>query len=157
MATASSHCSVPKSFSSGDAPGLVAAIRVVQHGEWMEGRGEGGEATNPPRRWSSGSMAWSEWGRKNNLRLSQEVPHWDPHADGVHGARQIPDSSTTQSGEALSVFSHDLKKQLEQAMPEIDSKVRDQLLLHQIVASLPIPVSKRYSQLMQTLGDAGMF
>ena len=28
-------------------------------------------------------------------------------------------------------------------MPEIDSKVRDQLLLHQIVASLPIPVSKQ--------------
>lgn len=43
-------------------------------------------------------------------------------------------------GEAL--FSHDFRKLLEQAMPDIDSKIRDQLLLHQFLAGLPISVSK---------------
>ena len=42
-----------------------------------------------------------------------------------------------QSGEALSA-----RKLLDQAIPDIDSKTHDQLLLHQFVAGLPISVSK---------------
>ena len=48
-----------------------------------------------------------------------------------------------QLGEALSVFTHDLQKLLEQAMPDIDGKTHDQLLLHQFVAGLPLTVSKQ--------------
>ena len=56
--------------------------------------------------------------------------------DKFHSRRLLP-------GESLSLFSHELKKLLEHAMPEIDQKTRDQLLLHQFVAGLPVQVSKQ--------------
>ncbi len=46
-------------------------------------------------------------------------------------------------GEALSLFVHELKKLLEQAMPELESTARQQLLLHQFLAGLPATVSKQ--------------
>lgn len=46
-------------------------------------------------------------------------------------------------GEALSVFVHDTKKLLDQAMPGLDGSARDQLLLHQFIAGLPETVSQQ--------------
>ena len=48
-----------------------------------------------------------------------------------------------QSGEALSLFVQDLKQTLEYAMPEIDGSAREQLLLHQFLAGLPLTISKQ--------------
>eukprot|EP00731_Ephydatia_muelleri_P000732 Em0001g732a len=45
-------------------------------------------------------------------------------------------------GEALPVFLHDIKQLLEQAMPGLDAKAKEQLLLHQFVAGLPPAISK---------------
>ena len=44
-------------------------------------------------------------------------------------------------GESLSVFLHDLKKLLNGAMPGLDTAARKQLLLHQLLAGLPNPIS----------------
>ena len=46
-------------------------------------------------------------------------------------------------GEVLSVFLHDLKQLLEQAMSGLDSTAKEQLLLHQFVAGLPSAISKQ--------------
>ena len=46
-------------------------------------------------------------------------------------------------GEALSMFLQDLKQMLLHAMPNIDETARNQLLLHQFLAGLPVSVSKQ--------------
>ena len=48
-----------------------------------------------------------------------------------------------QPGEALSVFVHDLKKLLEQAMPGLNAAARDPLLLHQFISGLPEAMSRQ--------------
>ena len=50
-------------------------------------------------------------------------------------------------GKALPLFLHDLKQLLDQAMPKLEIKAREQLLLHQFLAGLPESVS---SQLRST-------
>ena len=52
-------------------------------------------------------------------------------------------------GESLSLFLHDLKRLLDQAMPGLEANAREQLLLHQFMAGLPDTIS---SQLRAT-GD----
>ena len=56
--------------------------------------------------------------------------------DDFHGRRLRP-------GESLSVLVHDLKRLLEQAMPEVQGAMRDRLLRHQFLAGLPAQVSKQ--------------
>ena len=46
-------------------------------------------------------------------------------------------------GESLSVFVHQLKRLLHQAMPTVDAGTQMQLLLHQFVTGLPSRVSKQ--------------
>ena len=48
-----------------------------------------------------------------------------------------------QPGEALSVFVHELKKLIDQAMPVLEKSARDQLLLHQFLAGIPNNVSRQ--------------
>ena len=46
-------------------------------------------------------------------------------------------------GEALSVFVHDAKKLLDQAMPKLEKNAREQLLLHQFLGGLPETISRQ--------------
>ena len=48
-----------------------------------------------------------------------------------------------QPNEALSVFLHEFRQMLKQAMPEAGEGTRKQLLLHQFVSGLPINISKQ--------------
>ena len=52
-------------------------------------------------------------------------------------------SRKLRPGEALSVFVHELKKLLDQAMPGLDATARDQLLLHQFLGGIPSTVSRQ--------------
>ena len=45
-------------------------------------------------------------------------------------------------GESLFVFSHELKKLIDQAMPTADAATRQQLLIHQFLTGMPTEVSK---------------
>ena len=49
----------------------------------------------------------------------------------------------SRPGESLSVFLHELKRLLDQAMPGADADTRKQLLLHQFITGLPAHVSKQ--------------
>ena len=53
------------------------------------------------------------------------------------GARKL------RPNEALSVFLHELRQMLKQAMPEAGEGTRKQLLLHQFVSGLPVNISKQ--------------
>ena len=55
----------------------------------------------------------------------------------------------TLPSETLPLYLHDLKQLLDQAMPELPNKVREQLLLHQFLAGLPSAISKQ----LHSLGD----
>ena len=48
-----------------------------------------------------------------------------------------------QPGESLSVFAHELKRLLEQALPGADGNTSKQLLLHQFINGLPTRISKQ--------------
>ena len=45
--------------------------------------------------------------------------------------------------EPLQMFIHELKTLLNRAMPDMDVATRDQLLLHQFLADIPLGVSKQ--------------
>ena len=47
-------------------------------------------------------------------------------------------------GEALSLFLHELKQLLDQAMPMLEARAREQLLLHQFLSALPNAVSRQF-------------
>ena len=51
--------------------------------------------------------------------------------------------SKLRSGEAISVFVHDLKKLLDMAIPGMNKEAKDPLLLCQFVAGLPEPIMKQ--------------
>ena len=46
-----------------------------------------------------------------------------------------------QPGESISIYVHDLKRLLDQAMPELEQNARSQLVLHQFMAGLPTHIS----------------
>lgn len=56
--------------------------------------------------------------------------------EGVHAWKLLP-------GQSLSVFIHQLKQLLNQAMLTVDAGTQGQLLLHQFVTGLPNRVSKQ--------------
>ena len=49
---------------------------------------------------------------------------------------------TLRPGESLSVFAHELKRLLEQALPSADASTSKELLLHQFISGLPSSLSK---------------
>ena len=74
-------------------------------------------------------------------------------------AAMVPTSFTTLKqfhhrklvpGEALSLFLHEPKQLLDQAMPKLEARAREQLLLHQFLAGLPNAVSRQ----LRATGDA---
>ena len=48
-----------------------------------------------------------------------------------------------QPGEALSVYLHELKRLLDQAMPNLDGATRSQLLCHQFLSGIPAKISRQ--------------
>ena len=62
--------------------------------------------------------------------------------EDFHARRLLPQKS-------LSVFVHQLKQMLTQAMPTVNAKIREQLLLHQYVTGLPSHVSKQLREVRE--------
>ena len=62
--------------------------------------------------------------------------------NNFHRRRLLP-------GEPLSIFVHELKRLLDQAMLEIDATTQQQLLLHQFLTGIPVEVSKQ----LQAVGE----
>ena len=140
MAVASVAISVPKPFSSGDAAEWFLRFDICSAAnDWKD---ELKAVKLPTLLEGEALAAWldleeddrKEYKTVRKLLVEALMPIGFTLLDKFH--RLLP-------GESLSLFSHELKKLLEHAMPEIDQKTRDQLLLHQFVAGLPVQVSKQ--------------
>ena len=136
------HVSVPKPFASGDAT------------EWFKRFDICSTANN----WNNATKAlklttllegealaiWLElserergdYGTARTRILEAMTPMGFVSLDAFHGRKLRP-------GEALSVFVHELKKLLDQAIPGLDADARDQLLLHQFLGGIPPAVSRQ--------------
>eukprot|EP00731_Ephydatia_muelleri_P021178 Em0013g905a len=145
----STHTSLPKPFASGnvrewltrfdicsDANGWDEKVRAVKLPTLLEG-----EALAT---W----LDFSDDERKNYGIVKEKltaamVSTSFTTLEQFHQRKLVP-------GEALSLFLHELKQLLDQAMPKLEARAREQLLLHQFVAGLPNAVSRQ----LRATGDA---
>ena len=78
----------------------------------------------------------SSYGQAKSKILERMGPVKFMSMDDFHRRRLLP-------GESLYVFSHELKKLIDQAMPTADAATRSQLLIHQFLTGLPTETSKQ--------------
>ena len=139
--TAGSHVSIPKPFSSGDVVEWFQRFDLCSDANKWE---DEVKAVKMPTLLEGEALAaWldlaEETKKDYETAKKQLIDGLMPIAftllDKFHARKLLP-------GESLTVFSHDLRKLIVRAMPEIDSKARDQLLLHQFIAGLPLRVSR---------------
>ena len=131
--TAGSHVSIPKPFSSGDVVEWFQRFDLCSDANKWE---EEVKAVKMPTLLEGEALAaWldlaEETKKDYETAKKQLIDGLMPIAftllDKFYARKLLP-------GESLTVFSHDLRKLIVRAMPEIDSKARDQLLLHQFIA-----------------------
>ena len=139
--TAGSHVSIPKPFSSGDVVEWFQRFDLCSDANKWE---DEVKAVKMPTLLEGEALAaWldlaEETKKDYETAKKQLIDGLMPIAftllDKFHARKLLP-------GESLTVFSHDLRKLIVRAMPEIDSKARGQLLLHQFIAGLPLRVSR---------------
>ena len=136
------HISIPKSFASGDAlewfqrfeicsraNGWDAATMTVKLPTLLEG-----EALATWLDLSEVERGNFETAKKTITGKLMPAPFVT--LDEFHRRKLL-------LGEALSVFVHDLKKLLGQAMSNLDAEARDQLLLHQFLAGIPPVIGRQ--------------
>ena len=145
---ASRHISVPKTFASGDVAEWFKRFEICcRANEWNAAT----KALKLPTLLEGEALAiW--------LELSEEQQGNYDSVKGVIIKKMAPMGFATleefhqrklHPGEALPLFVHDLKRLLEQAMPDLDAGAREQLLLHQFLAGIPSSVGKQ----LRTTGD----
>lgn len=136
------HISVPKPFASGDASEWFKRFDICSR---ANGWNAETKASKLPTLLEG--EAFAVW-----LELSEEQQGSYEDAMKEIKRRMMPMEFVSleefhrrklRPGEALSVFVHDMKKLLEQAMPNLEGTARDQLLLHQFLAGIPDTVSRQ--------------
>ena len=136
------HISLPKPFSSGDANEWFQRFEICSKANgWDNAK----KALKLPTLLEGEALAvWlelSEEQQETYATAKKEIstalmPMEFVSLDEFHRRKLRP-------GEALSVFVHELKKLLEQAMPGLDKPARDRLLLHQFLAGALDAVSRQ--------------
>ena len=130
--TAGSHVSIPKPFSSGDVVEWFQRFNLCSDANKWE---DEVKAVKMPTLLEGEALAaWLDLAE--GLRDGTEATYIDglmsiafTLLNKFHARKLLP-------GESLTVFSHDLRKLIVRAMPEIDSKARDQLLAWTFISSL---------------------
>ena len=145
---ASRHISVPKTFSSGDVTEWLKRFEICSRAnEWDDAM----KALKLPTLLEGEALAiWLElseeeqgnFGRAKEAIIKKMAPMGFASLEEFHQRKLRP-------GEALPLFVHDLKRLLEQAMPDLDASAREQLLLHQFMAGIPAAVGRQ----LRTTGD----
>ena len=137
-----SHVSVPKPFASGDAEEWFKRYEICCT---ANGWDDQMKARKLPTVLEGEALAvWlelQETQQENYAAAKKEIskalmPMEFVSLDQFHKRKLQP-------GEPLSVFVHEIKKLLRQAIPELEETTRNQLLLHQFMAGLPDSVSRQ--------------
>ena len=136
------HVSVPKPFASGDAYEWLQKFEICSKAnKWTDET----KALKLPTLLEGEALAvWLEISEAEQAdykvvkkKLCDKLtPMGFVSLDEFHQRKLRP-------GEPLSVYVHDSKKLLNQAMPALDETARKQLLLHQFLAGLPQAVSRQ--------------
>jgi len=139
--SANRHISLPKTFASGDVGEWFKRFEICcSANEWNDTT----KAAKLPTLLEGEALAiWlelSEDTQKDYKEAKKKIvekmaPQAFVSLDDFHKRRLHP-------GEPISVYVHELKKLLDQAMPGLDTGARDQLLLHQFLAGIPRDISK---------------
>ena len=155
MVTTSTHISLPKPFSTGDAT------------EWFQHY----EICSRANSWDDDKKAlkWPTLLEGEALAVWLELTE-DEQKDYAVTKKKIIESimpmrfvsladfhkRALHPGKPLSVYVHQLKQLLNQAMPDLASAAKEQLLLHQFLGGLPEDVSKqlRAMGVTNTLSEA---
>ena len=136
------HVSIPRTFSSGDVC------------EWLQGF----EICSKANKWDNVSQAlklptflegeafvvWlglteeeqSDYSTVKEKLISNLWPAQFVSLDGFHRHKQRPDESP-------SLYLYELKKLLQQAMPDMDAATQQQLLKHQFLAGLLVAIGQQ--------------
>jgi hypothetical protein len=139
---ANAHISLPKPFASGNVHEWFVRFDICSDAnKWNDET----KAVKLPTLLEGEALAsWLELSpeaKKTYARAKDEIlaAMTSTSFNGLERFRQrkmVP-------GEALPVFVHDIKQLLDQAMPGLDAKAKEQLLLHQFMAGLPATISKQ--------------
>lgn len=136
------HISLPKAFASGDVNEWFKRYDICCK---ANGWNEATSALKLPTLLEGEALAiWLELSEEQQgeyAAAKKEIctammPMEFVSLDGFHRRKLRP-------GEAISVFVHDLRKLLGQAMPDLEKPARDTLLLHQFLAGIPENVSRQ--------------
>ena len=139
--SANRHISLPKTFASGDVGEWFKRFEICcSANEWNNTT----KAAKLPTLLEGEALAiWLElnedtqkdYKEAKKKIIEKMAPQAFVSLDDFHKRRLHP-------GEPISVYVHELKKLLDQAMPGLDTGARDQLLLHQFLAGIPRDISK---------------
>lgn len=139
---AEKHISLPKPFSSGDVSEWFQRYEICSKANgWKNDRKVLKLSTlledEALAVWLEMSEAEQDlYETAKEKMISKMAPLGFVLLDDFHKRKLHP-------GEALSVYVHDLKKLLSQAMPTLAGAARDQLLLHQLLEGIPNTVSRQ--------------
>ena len=142
------HISLPKPFSSGDVRNWFQCFEICAKANGWEAATK---ATRLLTLLEGEALAiWLELSteQQGDYGVAKEEmekamrPMGFVSLDDFHRRKLRP-------GEALSVFVHDLKKLIDQAIPDMAKEAKEPLLLHQFLMGLPGPITRQ----VRALGD----
>lgn len=136
------HVSVPRPFSNGDIGEWFQKFEICSR---ANGWDDAQKALKLPTLLEGEALAiWLEMTEvhQGEIKTVKEtlVSKMTPVA---FVALDVFHRRTLQPGEALAVYVHELKKLLEQAMPDLTADAREKLVLHQFLTGLPGVVSRQ--------------
>ena len=133
------NVSLPKPFASGDASEWFTRFEICSNAnEWSDDQ----KALKLPTLLEGEALAvWlkcSDTEKKNYGQAKAKItkPPEFVSLEQFHQRKIHP-------GESISIFGHELKKLLNQAMPNLAKEAKEQLLLHQFLVGLPPAVSRQ--------------
>ena len=136
------HISLPKLFSGGDVKDWFQRFEICARANGWEAATK---ATRLPTLLEGEALAiWLELSneQQEDYKIAKEEiekamkPMGFVSLDDFHRRKLQP-------GEALSVFVHDLKKLIDQAIPNMAKEAKEPLLLHQFLTGLPGPITRQ--------------
>ena len=136
------HISIPKTFSSGDVDEWFCRFEICSTAnEWNAAT----KATKLPTLLEGEALAvWLElsvedkedYTKAKKAIKSKLLPPAFSALDRFNRRFMLP-------GETLNLYVHELKRLLQQAMPDLQGAAKEQLLLHQFLTGLPPAVSRQ--------------
>ena len=136
------HISLPKPFSGGDVKDWFQRFEICARANGWEAATK---ATRLPTLLEGEALAiWLELSneQQEDYKVAKEEIE---KAMKPMGFVSLDDFNRRklQPGEALSVFMHDLKKLIDQAIPNMAKEAKEPLLLHQFLTGLPGPITRQ--------------